>query len=164
MIPSSRRHAYETIQPLSWLLGKWRSENGKGHYPTIKDFTYIEELEFFHVGQPNLQFSFYSFHPETKKPLHREVGFVRRKPETNVVAFVIAQNIGVCEIEEGTFTDNEIKVESSSLGRLSFGNDPATKKVSRHFRRDGDTLELVLSMETANTPMTEHLRIKYKKI
>ena len=47
---------HEMIAPLSWLLGKWRSENGKGQYPTIKSFEYGEEVEFFHVGQPNVQF------------------------------------------------------------------------------------------------------------
>ena len=161
---SNTAKVHELIEPLSWLIGKWRSDNGHGIYPTIKDFSYGEELEFFHVGQPNIQFTSYSWHPETKKPLHREVGFIRRKPNTNTVAFLIAQNLGVCEIEEGTFTENEIKIESSSLGRLTFGSDPETKKVRRHFKRDGDTMELVLSMETVNTRMTEHLRIKYNRV
>lgn len=48
---------HELIKPLSWLLGKWRGEVGKGKYPTITDFNYVEELEFIHVGQPNIQFS-----------------------------------------------------------------------------------------------------------
>jgi len=34
------------------------SEGGQGIYPTLKDFTYGEEVEFFHVGQPNLQFRY----------------------------------------------------------------------------------------------------------
>lgn len=41
----------------------------------------------------------------------------------------ISSVLGVCEIEEGTFTENEIKIESTSLGRLTFGSDPETKKV-----------------------------------
>ena len=48
----------DIVKPLSWLLGKWRSENGHGKYPTIKDFRYGEELEFSHVGQPNIQFRY----------------------------------------------------------------------------------------------------------
>lgn len=47
---------HEHLQGVSWLLGKWRSEDGKGTYPTIDDFKYCEEIEFTHVGQPNLQF------------------------------------------------------------------------------------------------------------
>ena len=44
------------VKNVSWLLGKWRSDDGHGVYPTIKSFKYGEEIEFTHVGQPNLQF------------------------------------------------------------------------------------------------------------
>ncbi|KAJ3594955.1 hypothetical protein NHX12_004260 [Muraenolepis orangiensis] len=37
---------------------------------------------------------FNAFHAETKKPLHRECGFIRMQPGTNRVAFIIAQNSG----------------------------------------------------------------------
>ena len=46
----------DVVKPLSWLLGKWQSVEALGYYPTIKDFKYEEELEFTHVGQPNIQF------------------------------------------------------------------------------------------------------------
>ena len=39
-------------------------------------------------------FSFYARHAESKKPMHRELGFIRLKPGTNQVAFMIAQNTG----------------------------------------------------------------------
>lgn len=44
------------LQPLTWLLGKWRSVEGQAVYPTMKPFPYQEELEFFQTGQPNIQF------------------------------------------------------------------------------------------------------------
>jgi len=59
------------VASLSWLLGKWRSEDGFGHYPTLKDFKYIEELEFTHIGQPNIQFTYVLFFKnlsDTKQP------------------------------------------------------------------------------------------------
>lgn len=37
---------------------------------------------------------FSAFHAESKKPLHRECGFIRMQPGTNRVAFIIAQNSG----------------------------------------------------------------------
>lgn len=37
---------------------------------------------------------FNAFHAETKRPLHRECGFIRMQPGTNRVAFIIAQNSG----------------------------------------------------------------------
>ncbi|KAL5004322.1 hypothetical protein ScPMuIL_017778 [Solemya velum] len=161
---SSGPELHEMMKPLSWILGKWKSLNGEGHFPTIKDFAYIEEVEFFHVGQPNIQCCFYSSHPESKKPMHREVGFLRLKPNSDQVAIILSHNNGVCELEEGHMVGQEIKMESHTLGRLTFGKEPKTKKIARVFRRDGDILEQVVSMETSNTPMTEHLRIKYKKV
>ena len=48
---------HDMIRPLAWLLGKWRAEiGGRGQYPTITSFEYGEEVEFYHVGQPNVQF------------------------------------------------------------------------------------------------------------
>ena len=37
---------------------------------------------------------FNAFHADSNKPLHRECGFIRMQPETNRVAFIIAQNSG----------------------------------------------------------------------
>ena len=36
---------------------------------------------------------------------------------------------GLVELEEGELSGKEIKTESHTLGRLSFGKPPATKKV-----------------------------------
>ncbi|XP_052784738.1 peroxynitrite isomerase THAP4-like [Mya arenaria] len=155
---------HEMLNGVSWLVGKWRSESGVGYYPTIKDFTYGEEVEFSHVGQPNLQFSCYSWKVPEQKPLHRELGFLRVKPNSDQVALVIAENTGVCEVQEGTVKGQEIQVETHTVGRLTFGKPPAVKKVKRTFRRDGDTLQQILEMETENTPMCEHLKITYNKV
>ncbi|KAI0227945.1 hypothetical protein LSAT2_021544 [Lamellibrachia satsuma] len=117
------------VASLSWLLGKWRSEDGHGHYPTIKDFKYIEELEFSHIGQPNIQFAFYGFNFETKKPMHREVGFIRMHPETKKVAFMSAQNTGLAEVEEGELVaPQEIQIQSHTVGRMTFGKEPGVKE------------------------------------
>jgi len=155
---------HDMIKPLSWLLGKWRSETGKGYYPTIKSFEYGEEAEFFQVGQPNVQFSLLSWSAVTKKPLHRETGFIRIQPGTNKIALICAHNFGVSEIQEGEVKDTTLTVETTGINRMSFAKDPAVIKVSRTFQLKGEELEQVLSMETTNTPMTEHLRITYKKV
>lgn len=154
---------HEAAKPLQWLLGKWKGQ-GKGIYPTIKDFEYIEDLEFFHVGQPMLQFSFYSVHKDTNKILHREVGFLRIKPGTNQVAFISSHNNGVSEMAEGTVEGQSVGLESHNLGRMSFGKDPQTKTLKRTLTLEGDTLHQVLFMETSNVTMTEHLRATYKKV
>ncbi|KAK2174129.1 hypothetical protein NP493_826g00016 [Ridgeia piscesae] len=153
------------VASLSWLLGKWRSEDGFGHYPTLKDFKYIEELEFTHIGQPNIQFTFYAFNFETKKPMHREVGFIRMDPETKKVAFISAQNTGLVEVEEGELAaPQELHIQSHTVGRMTFGKEPGVKEIKRTFKMVGDELEQVISMATSATAMTEHLRIRYKKM
>jgi len=49
---------HDAIKPLAWLLGKWRAVEATAVYPTMKkSFSYGEEIEFFHVGQPNIQFT-----------------------------------------------------------------------------------------------------------
>lgn len=41
---------------------------------------------------------FNAFHPDTRKPMHRECGFIRLKPDTNKVAFISAQNTGTASL------------------------------------------------------------------
>lgn len=153
----------EALKPLNWLIGKWISISAKGSYPTIKPFQYNEEIEFTSIGQPMLNYSLRSWNPETQKPMHFEFGFLRIKPGTNKVAFMVAHNFGLTSLEEGTVGDNELKVTSTQVSRMSFAVDPAVIGIERHFKLAGDTLECIISMETENIPLTEHLKIIYKK-
>ncbi|KAK3095872.1 hypothetical protein FSP39_020160, partial [Pinctada imbricata] len=153
---------HDVIKPVAWLIGKWKGD-GEGKYPTMDDFTYREEIEFFHFGKPMLQFNAYSTDMEGK-PLHREIGFLRIKKGTSHVALIVAHNNGVSDMEEGEVNGQEIKLESHTLGRMTFGAPPQTKKLCRTIKLEGDTLSQVLHMETENTSLTEHLRATYKKV
>lgn len=83
------------IKPISWLIGRWRSESAVGSFPTIEKFEYAEEIEFSSFGQPLLNYRAFSFTPEPNAtPIHFEAGFLRIKPETNSVAFMVAHNLG----------------------------------------------------------------------
>ncbi|KAJ8309901.1 hypothetical protein KUTeg_011766, partial [Tegillarca granosa] len=110
---------HEKIKPMSWLLGKWHG-TGKGYYPNIDDFTYEEEVEFSHFGKPMLQYSAYSWNPEKKTPMHREVGFLRIKPDTNHVALMLAHNLGACDMEEGEFNGQELTLLTQTMANMSF--------------------------------------------
>jgi THAP domain-containing protein 4 len=155
---------HDDIKPLAWLLGKWKAVQANAFYPTMKDFSYGEEIEFFHVGQPNIQFTLYSFNRETLAPMHREVGFLKIKPGTNTVAFISAHNLGLADIEEGEVQGEELNLGTTSLGRLSFGKDPAVLKLKRRLRKSGEFLEQVVDMETSKTPLTQHLLTRYEKV
>lgn len=84
----------EAVKPLQWLIGKWKSTDGKGVFPNIAPFTYGEQIEFFSLGQPLLNYCSYSWHPERGAAMHLESGFLRIKPGTNQVAFMVAHNFG----------------------------------------------------------------------
>ncbi|KAL4608348.1 THAP domain-containing protein 4 [Arapaima gigas] len=153
------------ILPLDWLLGSWESdEPGEGSFPTIKPFRYTEMLHFSHVGQPVINFMFNAYHSETKKPLHRECGFIRIQPGTNRVAFIIAQNSGLVEIEEGELSGQQMSLQSCALARTSFAKEPHVRQIFRVFqlRADGK-LEQVVSMATDDQPLTQHLNITYRR-
>nr|XP_020451608.1 THAP domain-containing protein 4 [Monopterus albus] len=152
------------LLPLDWLLGTWESdEPGQGCYPTIKPFRYTETLHFSHVGQPVINFMFNAFHAESKKPLHRESGFIRMQPGNNRVAFIIAQNSGLVEIEEGELTGHQLKLQTHALARISFAKKPHVQQILRIFQlRPDGRLEQTVSMATDNQPLTQHLHITYR--
>ncbi|XP_047393974.1 peroxynitrite isomerase THAP4-like [Sciurus carolinensis] len=90
------------VEPLSWMLGTWLSVPlGAGTYLTPQPFQYLEEVRISHMDHSMLNFSFQLLPPGTRKPLHRECGFICLKPDTNKVAFISTQNTGVVEVEEG---------------------------------------------------------------
>ncbi|XP_053245880.1 peroxynitrite isomerase THAP4 isoform X1 [Podarcis raffonei] len=154
------------VEPLSWMLGTWLSDPpGDGTFPAMKPFQYLEEVCISHVGQPMLNFSFNAFHPDTRKPMHRECGFIRIKPDTNKVAFISAQNTGLVEVEEGEVNGQELSIASHSVARISFAKKPHVEQITRKFRLNSDgKLEQTVSMATTTQPMTQHLHITYKKV
>ncbi|XP_026550435.1 THAP domain-containing protein 4 isoform X2 [Pseudonaja textilis] len=154
------------IEPLSWMLGTWLSDPpGDGTFPSMKPFQYLEEVHISHVGQPMLNFSFNAFHPDTKKPMHRECGFIRIQPDTNKVAFISAQNTGLVEVEEGEVNGQELSIASNSVARISFAKKPHVEQITRKFRLNSEgKLEQTVSMSTTTQPMTQHLHITYKKV
>ena len=85
----------QPVEPLKWLMGTWRCQNeGQGSFPTIKDFQYGDEISFANIGQPMLNYQSCTWHPELKRPMHLETGFLRIKPGTCEVSFILAHNFG----------------------------------------------------------------------
>uniref|UniRef100_A0A8C5FTV7 THAP4-like heme-binding domain-containing protein n=1 Tax=Gadus morhua TaxID=8049 RepID=A0A8C5FTV7_GADMO len=118
------------VSSLDWLLGNWESvEPGKGSYPSLKDFRYTEDLHFAQMGQPIINFMFNASDAETKKILHRECGFIQMQTGTNRVAFIIAQNSGLVEVEEGELVGKKLSLHTQALARPSFAKEPHVKEV-----------------------------------
>ncbi|XP_065091480.1 peroxynitrite isomerase THAP4-like [Ochlerotatus camptorhynchus] len=155
---------HEALKPIQWLIGTWETVSAKGHFPTIKDFVYSEVLKFESLGQPLLNYEARSRNPVSGAPMHLESGFLRIKPGTNQLAFMISHNFGLAVLEEGTACENGLELETKSISRMSFAKDPSVKALKKTYvlNKDG-TLEIRTDMETSNTAMTNHLVAVYKK-
>ncbi|XP_062337220.1 THAP domain-containing protein 4 [Osmerus eperlanus] len=153
------------VLALDWLLGTWESdEPGEGSFSSIPPFRYNETLQFSHVGQPVINFTFNASHAENKKPLHRECGFIRLQPGTNRVAFIIAQNSGLVEIEEGELVGQGMTLHTHGLARTSFAKEPHVQQISRVFQlRPDGKLEQTVSMAMEGQPLMQHLHITYRR-
>lgn len=154
------------LKPIQWLIGKWKSISASGQYPTIKPFNYCEELEFKSIGQPTLNYHSMTWHAASKKPMHLEAGFLRIKPGTNEVSFMVSHNFGLTSLEEGIVQEQTLELKSTAITRMSFSNGPAVTELKRVYKLCADThnLEVTVFMATSKTPLTEHLKVIYEKI
>ncbi|XP_041847734.1 peroxynitrite isomerase THAP4-like [Melanotaenia boesemani] len=153
------------LEPVNWLLGTWESdEPGQGGFHSIKPFSYTEKLHFSHMGQPAMHFMFNASPEDSSKPSHRECGFIRMQPKTNRVAFIIAQDSGLVEIEEGELTGKQLTLKTHKLERISFAKEPHVQQICRVFqlRPDGKLAQTV-SMTLDKKEPTQYLNITYVK-
>ena len=146
-------------EPLSPLLGTWQGR-GRGSYPTIDDFDYIEELVFGHVGKPFLSMVQRSRDPSTGEPLHAEAGYLRALGD-GIVELTVAQPSGISEVDVGSATRTSdgliVELESAQVGLT-----PSAKSVTAVRRRlslTGPTLVSELWMTAVGeTGLIHHLR------
>ncbi|WP_420623907.1 FABP family protein [Candidatus Poriferisodalis sp.] len=146
-------------EPLAPLLGTWQG-TGVGHYPTIDDFTYVEELVFSHVGKPFVSMIQRTRNRVTGEPLHSEAGYLRALPDGQL-EFTIAQPSGVTEVHLGTVrtSDSGLVIELSSE---HVGLTPTAKEVTsvrRELTVEGMRLYSELWMAAVGyTELVHHLR------
>ena len=147
---------HPAVEMLAPLLGTW-SGRGRGDYPTIEAFEYVEEVTFAHVGKP-----FLSYTQRTRSdggvPLHAETGYLR-VPAAGRIELVLAHPTGITEIDEGTAVADGgmlvIDVHSTTIGLSGSAKDVFA--VSRSFRIDGDELRYTVSMAAVGHRLQHHL-------
>jgi hypothetical protein len=145
------------LEALAPLLGTWAGQ-GKGKYPTIPPFEYLEEVVFAHVGKPFLAYSQKTKAVADGKPLHAETGYLR-VPQPGHAELVLAHPSGITEIEVGSYsvTGGRIEVE---LATTAIGLTPTAKQVTalaRSLRIDGDELSYSVRMGAMGQPLQDHL-------
>ena len=144
---------HPAIEPLAFLLGTWRG-TGTGHYPTIDDFSYGEEVVIGHVGKP-----FLSYTQKAKvdgAPSHAEMGYYRPGPE-----LLLAQPSGIVEILTGTLEGQVLHFEAI----LVHGTPTAKEVVSveRRIEVEGDIMRYDLSMGAVGQPHQHHLSAELRR-
>jgi hypothetical protein len=147
------------VRPLAFLLGTWTGE-GEGEYPTIQPFRYREEVRFSHNGKPFLIYQQRTQALDDGRPLHGEMGFLRAGADQSL-EFVIAQGIGLAEIEVGSIDGTRIELRSTFVGRAPTAK--AVTGVRRVIWLEGDQLRYELAMEMAAVPLTHHLRARLQR-
>jgi hypothetical protein len=148
------------VAPLAFLLGRWAGP-GRGEYPTIEPFGYLEEISFsFVAGKPFLVYGQRTRHAAEGRPLHAETGYWRCIGGTGVEV-VLAHPTGIAEILEGTLEGRRIELASTALTRTTTAKDvTATRRV---FELDGDVLGYRVGMAAVGRPMTHHLAAELRR-
>lgn len=143
----------ETLTP---LLGLWRG-SGRGGFPTIEAFDYIEELKFESNGcEPLLHFEQRTWRRspggEADTPLHWESGFFR--PTEEGLEISNTQNGGRVEVLKGCIEEagREKGILSLRVESILLGNDPRLLRTRRLFFLAGNTLRYTVEMATTRAP------------
>jgi len=144
------------VAALAPLLGAWSGE-GRGDYPTIEPFTYLEEVTFGHTGKPYLTYS-QRTRSWAGQPMHAEAGYLRM-PSPTRVELVVAHPTGLTEIDEGALTarDGELNIEvhSTTIGLTASAKDVMALRRSITVR--GDELHYSVLMAAVGQPLIQHL-------
>jgi hypothetical protein len=144
---------HENLAPVAWLLGTWRG-SGKGIYPTIADFSYDEELRFWHSGKPVMAYSSRTSSPDDGRALHSEMGYWRPQQDGSIEV-VIAHSFGLTEIMTGTSSNDRVALTS-----VSFEATPTAKPVSAEERNlwlENGQLHYEMGMAFGDNAMQNHL-------
>jgi hypothetical protein len=168
---------HPAIAPFSFLLGRWKG-TGKGAYPTIQSFDFLQEVTFSHIGKPYLIYTSRTWRLQTDEdgnltrddqgdlvrlaPLAVETGFWRPQPE-NRVEVLLVHPTGITEIYQGHLTgptsvemvtDVVARTETAkpvTAGKRLYGLVPST---TREGEKD---LAYAFDMAAMGLPLTPHL-------
>ena len=144
---------HDAVAHLSFLLGHWMG-NGSGHYPTIDDFNYGEQVWFEHVGKPFLSYRQGTKHADTGLPLHAEAGYLR-PVGTAGIELVLVQPSGIVELHEGEVDGTSLRLRSTAVLTTATAKD--VTEVERSIDVADGKLSYDMSMAAVGLELQHHL-------
>jgi hypothetical protein len=151
------------LAPLSFLIGRWQGF-GKGAYPTIEPFDFIQELTFTHNGKPFLGYTSRSWllQPDGTRgrPLGTETGYWRPQPG-NHVEVLLAHPTGIAEIYLGEVSGTRVEMATDAVARTASAKPVTAGKRLYGLvdsQREGEKdLAYAFDMAAMGQPLQPHL-------
>lgn len=140
-------------RPLAALLGTWRGR-GRGDYPTIEAFSYLEVVTFGHVGKPFLTYTQRTRDALDGSPRHSETGYWRCVGDGRIEV-VLAHPSGVTTIEEGRVEGDTIRLVTTAIGLSATAKN--VERLERTFTVGTNRLTYTVDMAAMGRPLTRHL-------
>ncbi|CAG8620691.1 6588_t:CDS:2 [Paraglomus occultum] len=140
--------------PLGFLIGKWQGR-GKGTYPGMQEFEYIEDIEIYpdEAGRGWLYYRQKTWNPARNNAnFHSEMGYFRCP--------------GVATVEEGQIEGTSLSLHCSNIARSASAKPPHVQEYKRRWQYDprANTLTYEFFMATSQTPMEPHLFATLHKV
>ena len=159
---------HRDLAPLSFLLGRWEGV-GKGDYPTIEAFDFIQELTFTHNGKPFLIYNSRSWlleHDENGqrvkgRPLGLETGFWRPQPD-GAIEVLLTHPTGITEIYLGEVSGTTIELATDLVARTASAKEVRAGR--RLYGIAGGDLAWAYDMAAVGKPLQPHLSAQLKRV
>jgi THAP4-like, heme-binding beta-barrel domain len=153
-------HTGDPLAALRFLVGEWTGA-GRGVYPTVDDFAYVEQSRFATAPKPFLVYSQATRDPETGEPLHAETGYWRPAGPGRVEAMIVHGN-GWVEVTAGTVAGTVIETMSTAVVGTPTAEDDVTA-LRRRIEVDGEVLRYTLDMAACGHPLVRHLEAELRR-
>ena len=145
---------------LAPILGTWKGA-GRGDYPTIDGFDYLEEITFSTVGKPFVAYTQRTRSAATGLPMHAETGYLRPCGGDGV-EFVVVQPTGVVEIHEGSFVDGRLSLATVQVASTATAKSVEAVVRTMHFSEN--ECRYTLDMAAVGQPMGFHLEASLERV